>query len=157
MTREDMVLRINQLVYEGLYTFEEIKFDGDDAIGFINENMNTTFPNISTNMLADGSGYLYNVIVDELDVATDVFPEVYMREIVINHIVASLFRREGEFGNEYFMAKEAYEKGMDRMFRDYFESVPDVFKDSETGFMAINQSAVVEEDDPVLDPTWTTE
>lgn len=161
MKQSDMVTRVNQLVYEGLYTFDEIKFDFDDAIGYINENMHTSFPNMSDLMADTDSEYTYDVptVVDgvEVNVATSIFPEVYEREIVINFVVASLFRREGEFGNEYYMAIELYTKGMARMFRDYFEKVPTQFKDSNTGFIAINPDAVVEEDDPVLDPTWTTE
>lgn len=150
MKQSEMVTRVNQLMYEGLYTFTEIKFDFDDAISFINEHMNSSFPNMS-GMGDENSEYTYDVttIVDEVEVVTPtpVFPENYMREVVINFVVASLFRREGEFGNEFYMAQESYLKGIDRMFRDFFEKVPTQFQDTEGGFIVINPSAVIEEDE----------
>ena len=149
MKQSEMVTRVNQLMYEGLYTFTEIKFDFDDAITFINDSMNTLFPNMS-DMGNEDSEYTYDVptVIDgiEVNVPTPVFPERYMREVVINFVVASLFRREGEFGNEFYMAQENYLSGIDKMFRDFFEKVPTQFQDTEGGFIVINPSAVIEEE-----------
>ena len=60
-------------------------------------------------------------------------------------------------GFSFYTANQMADKWLSNMFRDYFSKVDPIYQDTDSGFIAINPSAVVEEDDPVLDPTWTTE
>ena len=141
MTRDQIVGRINQKMYEGLYTFEDIKYDLDDAIIVINNTLNTKFPMISDKLTEPSSEYVYYDEEEEKD--KPIFPDKYMNTVVVEFVVAALFRREGEFGNEFNTATGAHERAISAMFRDYFDQVPEEFIDDETGVMPINPYQVM--------------
>ena len=142
LKRSEIVERVNALVWEGLYTFDDIASDFDDAIAEINAELNATFPMMSEVLTDDDATYSRDVTVDEVTTDTPYFPEVYLRNFVVNFVVAAIFRREAEFGAEYYTAKENQDKWLGNMFRDYFSKVPEEFQDTESGMIEINPNTV---------------
>ena len=124
MNRLDIVNRINQKMYEELYSYEDIKYDLDDAIIAINNTLNAKFPMMSDVLNSDSDEYPH-------------FPDKYVRSVVIEFTVASLFRRQGDFTNEYNSAITAYENGLAVMFSEYYESVPAEYMDNQSGIIPI--------------------
>lgn len=136
MTRFEIVKRVNQKMYEGMYHFEDIKYDLDDAIIIINNTLNSKYPMMSEVLEHDNSEYTY--YDEEIEQDLPIFPEQYINNVVIEHVVGALFRREGEFGNEYTTALGAHERGLSAMFRDMYDKVPENFIDEDTGVIPVN-------------------
>lgn len=134
MTRDEIVQRINKKVYEGLYSFDDIKYDLDDAIITINNQMHTKYPMMSEVLTSLESEYEYENEDEEI---VPIFPYKYINNVVIEFVVAALFRREGEFGNEYNTAIGAYERGINAMFRELYNKVPEEFIDDANGIIPI--------------------
>lgn len=124
MTKDKFVEKVNKLSYEGLYSFEDLEYAFDEAIDEINIVMNSSYPRISDYCDTDDKDY-------------DCFPEKY-QDIVINFAVAEMFRIEGEFGNEYFIAEEKAKKKLDAMFRDYFSLVPESYQAVDEGMLTLD-------------------
>jgi hypothetical protein len=152
-TRAELVARVNALVWEGLYIYEDIAADFDEAIDEINAELNSTFPSFSEVMTLNDS--TYSRIVDT--VVTPYFPNKYMTNFVVNFVVAAVFRREAEFGNEYYTAVAQADKWLGNMFRDHFSKVPTEFQDTESGMIEMNPESEAVEDplyplDGTVDP-----
>lgn len=155
MNRQEIVNRINQKLYEEMYSFEDIKYDMDDAIIAINNKMNSNFPMISEVLVGENSNYEY--IPEGSETPVPIFPEKYIRSIVVEFTVATLLRRQGDFTDEYSAAVLAYEDGLNVMFRDFYEKVPDVFADNEGGIMPLTNQEVIMETDTDGQPIPGTE
>jgi len=142
MTREYIVELINKNMYEELYGFDDVKDKLDDAIIAINNTMHTTFPMITEILTTESSEYTYEVTDPDTGVTSiyPIFPEKYMRSVVIEFAVSELFRRQGEFGPEYQSAVQAYERGLSSMFQNYYERVPEQYIDENTGIIPITPS-----------------
>lgn len=141
MTREEIKNRINKLMFNELYTFDDIKDDLDDAIIQINSKLHSKFPMMSTILTDKDSEYKYTPEAsDEVPnpQPTEIFPEIYIRSVVINYAVASLFAQQDEFSNAYINAQNKFENGLDNMFRDYYENIPEVFVDDDGGYMELD-------------------
>ena len=136
MTRSEIVKRVNQKMYEGMYHYEDIKYDLDDAIIIINNTLHTKYPMMSDKLEHDDSEYIYHD--EESGQDLPIFPEQYINSVVIEYVVSALFRREGEFGNEYNTALGAHERGLSAMFRDLYDNVPDEFIEESMGVIAVN-------------------
>mgnify|MGYP001025850956 CR=1 FL=1 len=133
MNRLDILKRINQGVYEGLYSLEDVEQDLDDSIDVINEALNTKFPYFSEVLTDDIKEYTYDLNGTQVLI----FPEKYIRSICINYVVTELMRREDEFGMLYQSANQKYLAGVDMMFRDFYNRVPEIFQDTEGGYLEL--------------------
>lgn len=134
MKLSEIVHRVNQKMYEGLYGFPDFKYEMDDAIIMINNTLNAKFP-LATEELKDESDS-YNH-----------FPDRYMQTVVIEYVVSELFRREGEFGNEYEVAVQRYQDNLGTMFRDLFDKLDEEYIDEETGVIPITPYEVSIDDE----------
>lgn len=143
LKRADIVDRVNQKLYEGMYNYTDIKEEFDDAIIYINNTLHSKFPMFSEVMVDDQSTYSYE---DKDGLKAPYFPEKYMRTVVIEYVVAQLFRREAEFSNEYTTAMQAFERNLDAMFRDFYEHVPEEFIDESTGMIIVNPEEVIDDE-----------
>ena len=144
MNRLDILNIINDKVYEGMHTLEQIMQDLDDSIDRINEALNTTFPYISEIMTDDTKTYSYAPDAAAPTVLVPIFPEKYLRSVCINYTIKELMGTEDEFGMLYQTALQKYLEGIDGMFSNYFNKVPDVFKDEEGGFVELDEVDAVE-------------
>lgn len=126
MLKAHIVKRINEKMFEGLYSYEDMKYELDDAIILINNTMHSKFPFMSEFFEATPEGNY------------DFFPEEYIRSVVIEYVVSALYRREGEFSNEFNTAVGAYNRGLEVMFRDHYHRVPEEYLDQEVGVIAMN-------------------
>lgn len=134
-TRAELVARINKLIWEGLYTFGDLDMDFEEAIEEINVELNAKFPSFTSIMTENNSTYSREVD----GTVTPYFPNKYMIGFVINYVVANVFRREAEFGNEYQVAVMERDKWLSNMFRDHFGLVPTDLQDTESGTLLINE------------------
>lgn len=132
MTKDAIVARVNQLITNGLYSFDEMQFDLDDAIIAINDTLQSDFPFMST-FFATPTNTDYTII-----------PERYIRSVIINYTVAILLKREGELGVEFSAAMSAHQTGLSNMFRDYFSQVPVEYQSVSNGFFVVNPDVAVE-------------
>lgn len=158
MTKAKLVARINTLVGDGLFTYDDIEMDIDGAIDEINDTLNANFPPMSEVFDSrTDDDYLYEYTYEDADGNTvtesrPIFPEKYQRKIVVNYVVSQLFRRDLEFGPEYQTAKNEVSNGLMTMFRDHFTKIPERFLADEAGgvFMT-NPNATDDEDDSLPD------
>lgn len=71
-TRQQLVTRVNSLMYEGLYSWEDMKWEFDKAIAELNTTLVSTYPDFTTTLEFETSKYSRTVIpVDELPETAD--------------------------------------------------------------------------------------
>lgn len=71
-TRQQLVTRVNSLIYEGLYSWEDMKWEFDKAIAELNTTLVSTYPDFTSVLEFDTSKYSRTVIpVDELPEIAD--------------------------------------------------------------------------------------
>ncbi len=148
MNKIQILERINQQVYEGLYLLEDIEQDLDDSIDAINESLNSKFPYFTEVLEEDDTEYTY----DLNGVQVPIFPFKYIRSVCINYVIAELMRREDEFGSLYQTASLKYAAALDTMFRDYFNRVPEIFQDTEGGYIELDEAKP--KDNTIQDHHW---
>ncbi len=136
--RSELVAKINEQLWEGLYLYVDMEEEFDEAIDEINVELSANYPTFSEIMTEDDS--TYSRVVDEVD--TEYIPEKYIKNFIVPFVIAAIFRREAEFGNEYYTAKEKADKWINNMFRDFYTLVPEEFQMIESGVFQINQNAV---------------
>jgi len=153
MNRDQIMRRVNQRLDGRLYRWEDIKYDFDDAILLINEKLQANFPMFTDVMIDHTSKYLYYTITDkekgvvyfETEELWDqaklsphytnitgtstmpVFPDKYIRTVVIPSVVARLLEREDEFGNLQSSIRQEASNGLNTMFLEYYDLVPGYF------------------------------
>lgn len=145
MKKSEIVIRVNKLIKDGLYTYNDMKIPLDDAIDRINQDLNAKYPEI-TSVLSD--------VADTADY--NLFPEKYIRAVVIPYVVGYLLRSdEEEYREPYQAAMLDYEQGASIMFRDFFNLVPEEYQETSGGYIAINPNAVTEDEEPTLYDPFT--
>ena len=154
MKREEIVKRVNQRLDGRMYSWDEMKYEFDDAIVEINGTMQTIFPFFTDIMLDGNSRYVYYVLnfekelpivfKNEIDMedhirrntlsnrqytkqTKEVFPGFYLRSIVIPYVVMRMLQREDEYGNLQSTMMQEYQRGIQTMFTEYYSHVPDYF------------------------------
>lgn len=146
LKRSELVAKVNEQLWEGLYLYTDMEEEFDEAIDEINAGLDSNFPDFSEVMTEDDSTYSRDV--DGIE--TLYFPEKYLRNLVVPFVVAAIFRREAEFGNEYFTANEKAVKWMANMFNNFYTLVPEEFRVIESGTFQMNPHAVEPDEDLVL-------
>lgn len=152
LSAQDLVDRVNHFMYDELYSYDDLKYTFDDAIDFINNHLISNFPPM-TEIIDEkdlSTTYSYEHVIDEDTEETEtrpIIPDKYMRQVFIPFVVEEMFRREGEFGNEYQMAVHKRTQGMDIMFRDHFHKIPEEFQADEDQGMIIMDEDLMEEED----------
>lgn len=152
MTKDDIVTRVNQLMHEELYVYDDMKYDLDDAIIEINNALNAKFPSMTSVFTEDRETYTYDIPddpeteEDETETNVPIFPEQYIKSVVIPFTIRALFARQLEYGPEYQQAHNNFNNGLTMMFRDYFHKVPDTFKDLDGGYFEFDVSTYTDED-----------
>jgi hypothetical protein len=134
MNKIEILKIINSKVYEGLYSFEDVEQDLDDSIDAINESLNTKFPYFSEKLTTDSAEYTYDLNGTEVPI----FPEKYIRSVCINYVIMEKMREEDEFGMLFQTANQKYLAGIDTMFRDFYNRVPEIFQDTEGGYLELD-------------------
>lgn len=134
MTRNEIVARINEKMDGEMYTFDQIKDDLDDAIITINNMMHTRYPYMSDVLTTPQSRYVY---IGEDNLYHHIFPDQYIRSVVVEFVISQLYRRQGEFANEFNTAQGAFTRNLEVMFRDLYNKVPEQYIDDSTGMIAI--------------------
>lgn len=122
--RIDIVNRINNMYLARRITWDDISYDADSAITRINDFMGTKYPDMSTIMLYDHSTYS----IEQNGVNLAIFPEEYIRSIVIPFIALELLARDEEFTTVYTKYANDVDSGLFNMFQKEFNSVPYVFR-----------------------------
>jgi hypothetical protein len=146
MNAKEIVDRVNEMLYEGLYSYPEMKREMDGAIRQINKTLNAAFPKMTQifandDWEAESFTTYFTVTLDSGESYT--FPEGYVEDVVIPYVTMRMFRREGEFGNEFIIARQEVEEGLSIMFRDYFDKVPETYKDMTSGTIEITDDTAV--------------
>lgn len=122
MERQEIVARVNQLMYNELFTYDDIKFELDDAINEINNILQSTYPSMSSRFLYQDSKYLREVIDNQ--------------ELPEKHIPQALYLYEGDLW--YKPPKEELKKWFKNLNREerenivknkYWIKVPESFKE----------------------------
>lgn len=153
MKRNDIVKRVNQRLDGGFNSWEDMKYEFDDAIIEINNRLHSTFPMMSEILLGDDSRYCRFTLesnepgkdkitlsfVDPIDardyknthiniqykeITRDIIPSEYIRSVVIPYVVMRMLQREDEYGNLQTTMMQEYSRGLDLMFANYYELVP---------------------------------
>ena len=153
MNRKEILDRVNQRLDGRLYRWMDIKYDFDDAILEINEHLQANFPLFTEVMVNENSVYEYytltriedgkiiTFITKELweeeklqphyvkgSAATKpVFPEKYLRTVLIPIVVVKLLQREDEFGNLQGTIAQEYQRGLNTMYNEYYDKIPEYF------------------------------
>ena len=71
-TRQQLVTRVNSLMYEGLYSWEDMKWEFDKAIAELNTTLVSLYPDFTSVMGFETSKYSRTIIpVDELPETAD--------------------------------------------------------------------------------------
>lgn len=151
MKRSELVAKVNEQLWEGLYLYADMEEEFDEAIDEMNAELNSTYPAFGDVMTTDES--TYSRLVDGVD--TPYIPVKYIRNFVVPFVVAAIFRREAEFGNEYYSAKEKYEKWLGNMFRDFYTQIPVEFQEVEAGAIQVQRNAMdveVDDTEAILNP-----
>lgn len=151
MNRKELLHRVNQRLDGRLYRWDEVKYEFDDAISEINNKLQANFPMISDVLQTDNSEYVYYLAGEGSNIVTfgtdeiwefnkpsphgtnnspatlPVFPEKYIRGIVIPFVVAKLLQREDEFGNLHSSINQEGINNLDNMFFEYYNDIPEYF------------------------------
>lgn len=154
MKRKDLVKRVNQRLDGAFSTWEEMKYEFDDAINEINIKLHTNFPDMSEILIGEEDEYKYFIItvedvnhqvffhnvIDKKDyvrstlnnrqyseVTLPVIPREYIQSIVVPYVVMRMLQREDEYGNLQSTMQQDYMRGLETMFANYYTLVPEYF------------------------------
>lgn len=166
MKREEIVKRVDQRLDGDFHTWEDMKYEFDDAIIEINRRLHSKFPMMTDVMISNNSEYKnfiinihgedkpvvfikeaefnsfksnlpQTVVYDEY--VTDIFPVNYIRSTVVPFVVARMLQREDEYGNLQNTMLQDFETGMNDMFTNFYSQIPYYYVNEEGDIMSYSK------------------
>ena len=132
MTRDEIVASVNRLSVGYNVTWHEIAEDADEAIHRINSYLGAEYPLMSDILTEPNSIYAVKQVVDGHVRHISIFPDIYIRTIVIPFIASEILSRDEEFTTIYNKYAMDVENGLFTMFQNEFNRVPHLFRQKDT-------------------------
>ena len=132
MTRDEIVASVNRLSVGYNVTWHEIAEDADEAIHKINSYLGAEYPLMSDILTEPNSIYAVKQVVDGQVKLISIFPDIYIRTIVIPFIASEILSRDEEFTTIYNKYAMDVENGLFTMFQNEFNRVPHLFRQKDT-------------------------
>lgn len=127
MTQQEIVDRVNKLTLNYNNSWDDIKYDVDNAVLKINAFLGADYPKPSELMVLNDSKY---VVVTDNDYEYPPFPDVYFITVVIPFVASEILARDEEFTTIYNKYVQDYMDGLYDMFQNEFNKVPMEFRQS---------------------------
>lgn len=124
ITQEEIVKLLNKKTLKRNLTWEDVKYEADNAIVRINDFLGTKYPTMSSIMTYDKSTYSIN----QEGVMVPIFPDEHIHNVVIPFIAMEVLANDEEFTTIYNKYAADYDNGLFSMFKKEFNRVPLVFR-----------------------------
>lgn len=132
MTRNEIVDAVNRLSVGYNVTWYEIQNDADAAIHKINSFLCAEYPLMSEILTSPDSIYAIKKEVDGGVRHISIFPDIYIRSVVVPYIASEILARDEEFTTIYNKYAMDVENGLFTMFQNEYNRIPELFRQKDT-------------------------
>ena len=132
MTRNEIVDAVNRLSVGYNVTWYEIQNDADAAIHKINSFLCAEYPLMSEILTSPDSIYAIKKEVDGGIRHISIFPDIYIKSVVVPYIASEILARDEEFTTIYNKYAMDVENGLFTMFQNEYNRIPELFRQKDT-------------------------